>query len=99
MESTVPCKLKTTKSSFRHRETCSESNEIQTSKHACIVEAHESTRNRFEKTPPKDEDEHIAEKVFISLSNYNLAHRFILMRQAMKNPGCESSSGQRMELR
>ena len=36
------------------------SNKIQKTKHACIVEAHESTRKRLESTPPKDHEDHIA---------------------------------------
>ena len=69
MEAAMPFKLKTTKSSFRHRVAKSESKEIQKSKHACIVEAHESTRKRLEKTPPKDHEDHIAAKGFNSLSH------------------------------
>ena len=42
MEGAMPCKLKTTKSSYRHRENDSGYNKIQKSKHACIVQAHES---------------------------------------------------------
>ena len=57
----MPCKLKTMKRPFKQREIYNESNgynKIQKTKHACIVEAHESTRKRLEGTPPKDHDDH-----------------------------------------
>ena len=69
MEAAMACKLKTTKSSYRHRETESGSNRIRKSKHARIAEAHESTRKRLERTPSKDHEDHIAEKGFNSLSH------------------------------
>ena len=81
MEAAMPCKLKT----FQHRETCGESNEIRKSKPACMVEGHESTRKRLERTPLKDHEDHIAEKGFNSLSHHNLVHKFILVHQAMKS--------------
>ena len=40
MEAATLCKLKTTKSSFPHTETCGEPKQIRKSKLACIVEAH-----------------------------------------------------------
>ena len=61
MEAAMPCKLNT----LRHRETCSESNNIQKSKHACIVEA----LGIYEKAFGKDHDDHIAEKGFNSSSS------------------------------
>ena len=51
---TMPCKLGA-KKRMNLRETASESDEsnnIQKTKHACIVEAHESTRKRLEPTQP-----------------------------------------------
>ena len=81
------CKLRTTKRPNKLQETDSEtqgSNKIQKTKHACIVEAHESTRKRLESTPPKDHEDHIAEKWFNSSSHCNLVHKFIPMPQAMK---------------
>ena len=68
-----------------------ESSNIQKSMHACIVEAHESTRKRLERTLSKDHDDHIAEKGFNSLSHYNLAHKFVPMPQALKIPGAQSA--------
>ena len=58
MEAAMPFKLKT----FRHRETCSESYEIRKSKYACIMEAHESTREHLERTLPKDHGYRVAGK-------------------------------------
>ena len=49
-----------------------------------VVEAHESTRRRSERTPSKDHEDHISEEQFTSLSHYNLAHKFIPMPQGMK---------------
>ena len=54
MEAAMPCELKTTKSSYRHRKTDSGSNKSQKTEHACIVESHESTRKCLERTLPKD---------------------------------------------
>ena len=67
----VQCKKKR---SDRLRENASEtmeSNKSPQTKHACIVEAHESTRKRLESTLPKDHEVHIAEKRFNSISHYN----------------------------
>ena len=60
-------------------------------KHVCIVEAHESTRKRLEPTPPKDHENHNAEKGFTSLSHYNLVHKFLPMLQAMKSPDAKAA--------
>ena len=69
--------------SWRRSGTCSESNEIRKSKHACIVSCHEPTRTRLERTLPKDQEDRIAGKEFNSLSQYNLVHKFIPIIQAM----------------
>ena len=87
IEAAVPCKLRTTKRPSKMLETDSDtrgSNNIPKTKHANIVEAHESTRMRLEFTLPKDHEDHIAEKGFNSLSHYNLVHKLVLMLQAMK---------------
>ena len=39
-----------------------ESNKIPKTKQACIVEAHDSTRQRLESSLPKDHEDHIAGK-------------------------------------
>ena len=62
MEATMPCKKGTNKS-FRFQETeakSCQSNKIPKTKHACIVEAHEFTRQRLESSQPKDHEDHIA---------------------------------------
>ena len=74
MVAAMPCKLKM----YWYRETCGESDNRK-SKRACVVEAHESTRKRFERTLPQDREDRIAGKGFDSLSHYNLARKFILM--------------------
>ena len=48
---------------------------IPKTKCACIVEAHESTKNH---------EDHIASKGYTSMTHYNLVHKFIPMKQAMK---------------
>ena len=63
-------------------------------KYACIVEAGESTRFRFEGVPCRYHEDHIAGKGINSLNNYNLVHKFIPMPKAMKKPDAKSSSGQ-----
>ena len=88
----VSCKLKT----FRHRETWSESNEIRKSKHACIVEAHESARKRSESTLPKNHEDQIADKGFNSLSHYNFVHKFVPMPQPTKIPEARAAVGNRI---
>ena len=67
----MPCKLKTMKRPNKQREIDSATNgpnKIQKRQHACIVEAHESTRKRLERTLPKVHEDHSAKKVFNSLS-------------------------------
>ena len=65
--------------------TSDESNKIPKTKHACIVESHESTRQRLESALPKDHEDHIAGKGYNSMTHCNLVHKFILMHQTMKN--------------
>ena len=68
-ESAMPCKVQ----NLRHKEACGE-NEPNTrrSRYACIVEAHESTRKRLEKTHQKGHEDRVVEKGFNSLSHYSL---------------------------
>ena len=68
-----------------------ESNKIPKTKHACIVEARESTRQRLELPLPKDHEDHIAGKGYNSMTHYNLAHKFIPMLQAMEILDAESA--------
>ena len=51
-------------------------------RHACIVEADESTRIRLEGVLERCHEGHIAAKGINSLSGYNLVHKFIPMPQA-----------------
>ena len=86
----MPCKLKT----HQHKEICGGS-DSRKEKHACIVEAHRSTRNRSGRTLPKDHEDRIAGNGFDSLSHFNLEHKFF-SHAPSENPGCTSSGGQRV---
>ena len=77
--------------------TSGESDKLPKTKHACIVEAHESTRQRVESSLPKDHEDHIAGRGYNSVTHYKMVHKSIPTPQAMNNSGCESSSGQGME--
>ena len=55
------------------------------------MEAHEPTRQRLESSLPKDHEDHIAEKGFNTLRQYNLVHKFILVPQAMKIPDSKAA--------
>ena len=57
---------------------------IPKTKHACIVKAHESTRQRLESSLTKKHEDHIAGKGYTSMTHYNLFHKFTRMPQAMK---------------
>ena len=61
-----------------------EFNKIPRTSHPCIVEAHESTRQRVESSLPQDHEDHIVGKGYNSMTHYNLAHKFIPMPQAMR---------------
>ena len=52
----------------------------------CMVESHESTRQRAESLQSKAHEDRIAVKGFICMAHYNLVHKFIPMPQAMKIP-------------
>ena len=58
-------------------------------KHACIVEADESTRIRLEGALYRYHEDHIAAKGMNSLCHCNLVHKFIPMPQASKIPSRE----------
>ena len=66
-------------------------------KHACIVEAHESTRKRLESSPPKDHEDHVAERGFDSMSHKNLVHEFVFVAQAKKIPDAKTAVDQEWE--
>ena len=92
VEIAMRCKVK----SHQYRETCGES-DTRRSKCVCLVEAHESTRKRLERTLPKDHDDRIAGKGFNSLSRSNLAHKFISVPQAMKIPDAKAAVDKELE--
>ena len=64
---------------------------------ACIVEAHESPRKHLENSQSKDHEDRIAEKGFNSLSHWNLVHKSIPMRQAMKIPDAKATVDKEQE--
>ena len=85
MDAAIPCK-KGTKKHFPFQETEAkrgESNKIPKTKHACIVEAPESTRRSPESSLLKDHEDHIAGKRYNSITRNNLVHKFVPMLQAM----------------
>ena len=65
-------------------------NKIKT-KLACILEANQSTRMRMGNSIPHHHEDHIAGKGENSLQHYNLVHKFIPMRQAMKIPAAKAA--------
>ena len=80
---------------FRKTEAKScESNKIPETKHAGIIEAHESTRQRLESSPPKGHEDHIACKGFTSMTQFS--SQVYAFASSDENSGCESSSGQGM---
>ena len=72
------------------------SNKIKT-KLACILEADEFTRMRMGNSIPHHHQDHIAGKGENSLQHYNLAHKFILMPQAMKIPAGKAAVDKELE--
>ena len=68
------------------------SDKIQKTNHACIVEAHESTRKRLESTLPKRYEDHFAEKGFHSKSHNNLVMQTCSYVTSEEHSGCERSA-------
>ena len=87
METAMPCEVQ----NLQREEAFDKESDNRSSKHACTVEAHESTRKRLERTLPKDHEDRIAGKGSNSVSRYNLAHKFILFPQAMKIPDAKAA--------
>ena len=83
----MPCKKATKKHSRLHETEAKsdESNKIAKTKHVCLVEAHESTRQRLDSSLPKDHEDHIAGKGYNSMAHNGLAHKFIPMPLADEN--------------
>ena len=96
MEAAMPCQMGG-KKRFRLRETAGESDESDNrrSKHGCIVESHESTRRRLERTLPKDPEDRIAGKGFHPWGITILCTSLFLFPKQRKI-GCKSRCGQRV---
>ena len=60
--------------------------------YGCTVESHESTRQRVESSVPASHEDHNAGKGYNSMTRYNLAHKFIPMPEAMKNPDAKAAA-------
>ena len=60
-------------------------------KHACIVEADDSTIIRLERFPCWYHEDHVAAKGINSLSHCNFVHEFIPMPQALKIPDAKAA--------
>ena len=61
------------------------------SKHACVLEASESTRLCMGESLPTHHEDHIAGKGDNSIHHYNLVHTFIPFPQAMKIPEAKAA--------
>ena len=78
-------KSRTTKRPNKLRETDSETkgfNKIKKTKHACIVESHDTTRKRWDRLNRKIMKITLHKEGLNSLSHYNLAHQFVPMPPA-----------------
>ena len=96
MEAAMPCKLKTTKSSCRHRETDCGSNKIQQNKHGVhaswrLMNRRESVWNLLERSRRS----HCGEGVQLVESSPSCA-QVRSCAPSDENPACKSSSGQGM---
>ena len=60
-------------------------------KYVCIVDADGSMKPRLENVPQRCHEDHITAERENSLSHYNLVHKFIPMRQALKVPGAKAA--------
>ena len=60
----------------------------------CMVESHESTRQRAESSQSKNHEDHIAFIGFTSMSHYNLVQKFIPMPHAMTTPEAKAAVDQ-----
>ena len=58
---------------------------------ACILEANESTRMRMGNSIPSNHEDHFEGRGENSLQHYNLVHKFIPVRQAMKIPAAKAA--------
>ena len=60
--------------------------------YGCMVESHDSTRQRVESSELPNHEDHIAGKGCISMSHYNSVHKFIPMPQVMKIPDAKAAA-------
>ena len=86
MPAAMPCKTPMNSGG----ETCCGIGKSKT-KHACTVEADESTRIRLEGVPHRYLEDHISAKGTNSLSHDNLVHKFIPVPQALKIPDAKDA--------
>ena len=92
MAAAMPCKTKAQTSTTKvaaKQEVASQ--EILQTMYGCKMESHESTWQRMEASPFTKHEDRIAGKRFTSVSQYNLAHKFIPMPQAMKIPDAKAA--------
>ena len=88
----MPCKKGTKKHSVRKtKRRVMNPTRFHKTKHACVVEAHESTRTRLESCPPRGHEDHIAGKGHNSMSHQNLVHKCIPMPRAMNIPDAKAA--------
>ena len=92
MAATMPCKRKaqtrTTKVVAKQEIA---SKKIPTTINGCIVESHDSTRQRAKSSRPTKHKDHIADNGFTSMTHYNLVHNFILVPQTKKIPDAKAA--------
>ena len=91
MPAAMPCKVPMKSSGETHRNIGKRK-----TKHACVVDANESTRPRLKGVGHTFHQDPITAKVMNSLTHYSLVHKFIPMPQALKNFRCKGSSGEMM---
>ena len=58
---------------------------------SCLMESHESTRQRAESLQSRIHEDRITGKSFTSMTHYNMVHKFIPMPQAMKIPDTKAA--------
>ena len=66
-------------------------NKVAKTKYACLVESHESTRQRMEPTLQKCHEDHIACKGYNSMNHEKLVHKFVPMQKAVTIPDAKAA--------
>ena len=90
MESVMPCDVQ----NRQCRESFGKGSDTRRSTCACIVvEAHESTRKRLDRTLQKDHEDHIARKGFNSLTHLKIVHKFNPIASSDENSSCQIRGG------